>query len=163
MTLQKQHSPGGGASTEGIPAPLSGSLHHLSLSVTDMTKSVKFYKFLYEDILGFKELMITDDYAMWWKYGSGAIGISPARTKISHHKFNAGFHHMGLNLDSRQEIDDAYKKLQEFFAENKEQQLGEILDAPAEYEYMPGYYAVFFTDPDGMKFELVHTPREAYF
>jgi len=48
---------------------------------------------------------------------------------------------MGLNLDSRQEIDDAYKKLQEFFAENKEQQLGEILDAPAEYEYMPGYYA----------------------
>jgi len=84
MTLQKQHSPGGGASTEGIPTPLSGSLHHLSLSVTDMTKSVKFYKFLYEDILGFKELMITDDHAMWWKYGSGgkAFRVQPSDDSV---------------------------------------------------------------------------------
>jgi len=34
-----------------------------------------------------------------------------------------------------------------------------ILDAPAEYpEYAPGYYAVFFADPDGLKLEFVHTP-----
>ena len=26
----------------------------------------------------------------------------------------------------------------------------------AEYPYAPGYYAVFFTDPDGIKLELVH-------
>jgi predicted lactoylglutathione lyase len=25
-----------------------------------------------------------------------------------------------------------------------------------------GYYAVFFADPDGMKFELVHIPPEAF-
>ncbi len=34
-----------------------------------------------------------------------------------------------------------------------------VLGAPAEYpEYGPDYYAVFFTDPDGMKLELVHFP-----
>ena len=31
---------------------------------------------------------------------------------------------------------------------------------PREYDYMPGYYAVFFYDPDGIKLELVHAPRE---
>jgi len=29
----------------------------------------------------------------------------------------------------------------------------------ADYDYRPGYYAVFFTDPDGLKLELVHVPR----
>jgi len=36
---------------------------------------------------------------------------------------------------------------------------GTILDPPREYsEYVPGYYAVFFADPDGIKLELVHIP-----
>jgi len=34
-----------------------------------------------------------------------------------------------------------------------------ILDPPAEYDYTPGYYALFFADPDGIKLELVHEPR----
>jgi hypothetical protein len=34
-----------------------------------------------------------------------------------------------------------------------------VLDAPAEYDYEPGYYAVFFTDPDGMKLEFLHVPE----
>jgi catechol 2,3-dioxygenase-like lactoylglutathione lyase family enzyme len=35
-----------------------------------------------------------------------------------------------------------------------------ILDAPAAYpQYAPGYYAVFFADPDGLKLEYVFTPR----
>jgi glyoxylase I family protein len=34
----------------------------------------------------------------------------------------------------------------------------EVIDAPAEYDYLPGYYAVYFLDPDGMKLEVAHTP-----
>ena len=34
------------------------------------------------------------------------------------------------------------------------------LDPPAEYPlYAPGYYAVFFADPDGLKLEFVHMPN----
>jgi glyoxylase I family protein len=34
-----------------------------------------------------------------------------------------------------------------------------ILDAPTDYpRYGNGYYAVFFTDPDGVKLEFVHWP-----
>ena len=30
---------------------------------------------------------------------------------------------------------------------------------PAEYGYTPGYYAVFFADPDGIKLEVVFEPQ----
>ncbi|MBD2089574.1 VOC family protein [Microcoleus sp. FACHB-1515] len=48
------------------------------------------------------------------------------------------------------QVDTFYQKLIELGAT--------ILDAPAEYSYSPGYYAVFFADPDGIKLELVHMP-----
>ena len=34
----------------------------------------------------------------------------------------------------------------------------DIESGPAEYDYSPGYYAVFFYDPDGLKLEVVHQP-----
>jgi catechol 2,3-dioxygenase-like lactoylglutathione lyase family enzyme len=37
----------------------------------------------------------------------------------------------------------------------------EIESEPQEYTYSPGYYAVFFFDPDGMKLEIVHVPALA--
>ena len=33
-----------------------------------------------------------------------------------------------------------------------------IESVPQEYSYIPGYYAVFFYDPDGIKLEIVHVP-----
>ena len=35
-----------------------------------------------------------------------------------------------------------------------------VESGPAEYPYSPGYYAVFFYDPDGIKIEVMHRPRE---
>jgi hypothetical protein len=37
----------------------------------------------------------------------------------------------------------------------------EIESEPQEYTYSPGYYAMFFFDPDGMKLEIVHVPALA--
>ena len=35
-----------------------------------------------------------------------------------------------------------------------------VLDAAAEYpQYAPAYYAVYFEDGDGLKFEAVHMPH----
>ncbi len=34
----------------------------------------------------------------------------------------------------------------------------EIESEPREYDYTPGYYAVFFRDPDGIKLEVLHRP-----
>ena len=35
-----------------------------------------------------------------------------------------------------------------------------IESGPEEYGYAPGYYPVFFYDPDGIKLEVVHTPDQ---
>jgi len=35
-----------------------------------------------------------------------------------------------------------------------------IESGPREYEYIPGYFAVFFYDPDGIKLEIVHVPDD---
>jgi len=44
------------------------------------------------------------------------------------------------------------------FAEFLQEIGADILDAPAEYDYTLGYYAVFFADPDGLKLEVVFEP-----
>ena len=31
---------------------------------------------------------------------------------------------------------------------------------PGDYDYIPGYYAVFFADPDGIKLEYAHIPGQ---
>jgi predicted lactoylglutathione lyase len=48
-------------------------------------------------------------------------------------------------------VDSLYELLKEIGAQ--------ILDPPAEYPYFPGYYAVYFNDPDGVKLEFVFWPQ----
>ena len=36
-----------------------------------------------------------------------------------------------------------------------------IESGPEEYGCAPGYYAVFFYDPDGLKLEILHVPALA--
>ena len=61
-----------------------------------------------------------------------------------------GLHHFALNANSRDQVDRFHALLRDIGAP--------VLDPPAEYDYEPGYYAVFFLDPDGLKLEFVHVP-----
>jgi catechol 2,3-dioxygenase-like lactoylglutathione lyase family enzyme len=62
-----------------------------------------------------------------------------------------GFHHFAFNVEARDQVDAFYELLLKAKAE--------ILDAPDEYDYEQGYYAVFFRDPNGFKLEVVHVPQ----
>jgi catechol 2,3-dioxygenase-like lactoylglutathione lyase family enzyme len=53
-------------------------------------------------------------------------------------------------LQSPSDIDAMYNLLKEIGAQ--------VLDPPAEYPYSPGYFAIYFTDPDGLKFEFAYVP-----
>ncbi len=53
-----------------------------------------------------------------------------------------------LDVPSREVVDERARRLREHGAR--------IESGPAEYDYTPGYYAVFFYDPDGIKLELPH-------
>ena len=59
-------------------------------------------------------------------------------------------HHVAFEASSREVVDERHSWLME--------RGGEIESPPKEYAYIPGYYAFFFYDPDGIKLEIVHVP-----
>jgi catechol 2,3-dioxygenase-like lactoylglutathione lyase family enzyme len=125
-------------------------LHHLDLTVSDVAKALDFYDRVLAR-LGFTRYRPDDDRAPEWRSPSLSIALHAAkRNQGQHDRYTPGLHHLAFNAESRAEIDAFH----EFLIANSVT----ILDPPAEYDYDPGYYAVFFADPDGMKLELVHTP-----
>lgn len=129
-----------------------GSMNHLSLTVSNLLQSEQFYNQILR-FMGYQQVEKNDQFIMWWSKDTGAILISAANpdspNKV-HDRYSPGLHHFGFNANSREEVNIFYKLLLEMKAT--------ILDPPAEYDYSPGYYAVFFADLDGIKLELVHMP-----
>ena len=76
-----------------------------------------------------------------------------ARPTRSSTATGSGVHHVAFEAPSRFAVDDR--------ADWLSSQGVEIESGPEEYSYMPGYYAVFFYDPDGIKLEIVHVPGHA--
>jgi len=83
-----------------------------------------------------------------------SIGILDARgpnADRAHDRYTIGLHHLAWTAESRADVDALYQHLLTIGAQ--------VLYAPTEYpEYGPTYYAVFFSDPDGLKLEYVHKP-----
>ena len=124
-------------------------LHHLDLTVSDLGVSIPFYELVLSR-LGFRR-HTAEGQAPEWRSGSLSIALHGAkRGRGKHDRYTPGLHHLAFAAESRAEIEAFHE-----FLKDKEIK---ILDAPAEYDYEPGYYAVFFADPDGMKLELAHTP-----
>lgn len=130
-----------------------GSLNHLSLTVTDRDQSEPFYDAILQ-FMGYQIAEKTEEFTLWWSEAAGAILIGSAKPDClnkTHDRYSPGLHHFAFNADSREQVDTFHKLLLDIGAT--------ILDPPAEYNhYAPGYYAVFFADPDGIKLELVHMP-----
>ena len=64
--------------------------------------------------------------------------------------YNVGLHHLAFQAPDRNAVDSLYQVVKELGAE--------IVDPPQEYSYVPGYYAVFFRDPNGIRLEYAHIP-----
>jgi glyoxylase I family protein len=82
--------------------------------------------------------------------GGGAVGLREARTSGTVDRYAIGLHHLAFEALSREVVDAVAAWLRK--------EGGEIEGAPGERDYSPGYYAVFFFDPDGIKLEVVHQP-----
>ena len=128
-----------------------GSINHIGLTVGDMARAAAFYEALLSH-LGYARVEDTPEHVLWAGPG-GALGISPVRPELAdrrHDRYAVGLHHLAFHAPSRQDVDAAFAKLQSMGAE--------VTDPPSEYGYLPGYYAVYFLDPDGIKLEVAHTP-----
>lgn len=132
-----------------------GSLNHLRLTVSDIGKAEAFYGPIMR-FMGYSLVEISNNrlsYATFADHGNLQFLILSEAKKSRprpHDRYSPGLHHVAWNAENREEVDAFYQML----LENDVC----ILDPPAEYNYEPGYYAVFFADPDGMKLEFVHVP-----
>ena len=131
-----------------------GTMNHLALTVSDLERSAVFYQVVL-GFMGYQQVEKNDNFIMWWSKDAGAILIyaaNPDSLNKVHDRYSPGLHHLAFNADSREQVDSLYQLILDIGAT--------VLDSPAEYNhYAPGYYAVFFTDPDGIKLELVHMPN----
>jgi catechol 2,3-dioxygenase-like lactoylglutathione lyase family enzyme len=120
-------------------------IDHLVLSVGDFARSKDFYDRLLV-FLGFKLRHEYEDMA-GWSNGRTLFWIAAADAqgrKRKYRKGDIGFHHYAFELSNRKDVDD----LGAFLVKHGMT----VVDPPGEY-YEPSYYAVYFTDPDGMKLE----------
>jgi catechol 2,3-dioxygenase-like lactoylglutathione lyase family enzyme len=127
-------------------------IDHLVLSVGDFARSKAFYA----KLLHFLDFRLKYDYAdmAGWSNGKTLLWIARADAKGRKRKYrkgDIGFHHYAFELSSRKDVD----QLGAFLVQNAMQ----VVDPPGEY-YDRSYYAVYFTDPDGMKLEgMVYKPQ----
>ena len=130
--------------------PPAGALHHVDLTVSDFRRSKDFYAKVLP-LMGFERLP-KEFGAVAWR-GASIIAIQPAKPEQKdrvHSRYAPGLHHLAFRAPSRDAVDTLHAELVTLGVA--------ILDAPADYPYSAGYYAVFFADPDGMKLEYVHCP-----
>ena len=136
-----------------------GSISHIALTVSDLERSAAFYNKVFE-LIGFKRVEVPEATQQAMKtrlnawVGPGySISIRPSKGEFARrlHDRNApGFNHMAFSAEDRSDVEKLYELLKQMGAT--------VLDAPAEYPYSPGYFAVYFADPDGLKLEFAYAP-----
>jgi glyoxylase I family protein len=132
----------------------STGVHHVDLVVSSIERSLAFYTQLLGP-LGFHTVSQVEGErgeTIWYIGGPGtAVGLREALTESEpYDRYRVGLHHLAFEAGSRAEVDER--------AEWVRTQKVELESEPQEYTYIPGYYAVFFYDPDGLKLEIVHVP-----
>ena len=131
-------------------------VHHVDLVVSSIERSLPFYRDLLAP-LGYHRLSeVEGERGETIYYLSGpdvAVGVREAQSDRPVDRYGVGLHHLAFEAWSRAAVDDRAEWLRARGAT--------IESGPEEYSYVPGYYALFFYDPDGLKLEIVHVPAQA--
>jgi glyoxylase I family protein len=130
------------------------AIDHIDLVVSDLDRSLPFYRGLLGHLgyVGDGEIVGEQGERVVYIHrhdGEGAIGLRERRSgEGPHDRYALGIHHLALAAGSRGCVDEiaAWADAQEVRIES----------GPREYDYTPGYYAVFLRDPDDLKLEVVH-------
>jgi catechol 2,3-dioxygenase-like lactoylglutathione lyase family enzyme len=132
----------------------SGGVHHVFLTVNNLSRSKEFYAALMPR-LGYPTIWeYPGGLSVGWISPGGSFWIKQAASEFGGDRFSkdrVGLCEVAFRAEDRDQIDALARDIPKFG--------GQILDPPREYpEYVPGYYAVFFADPDVIKLEAVHIP-----
>lgn len=133
-------------------------VNHVDLSVLAYDESLPFYDRMF-GWLGYASFTTggTPYTATYYvAFPHSYVGIHPAgesfTARLGFAEGAPGIHHVALWARRRREVDRFHR---DFLVPEGI----EVTDPPAEYAvYAPGYYAVFFLDPTGIRWELAHIP-----
>ena len=124
---------------------------HIQLTVTDMEKSIPFYKRL---LTGMGLTIVNDSpTGIYGVGGRTGVTISRAEAPYNNEPFrqrHPGLHHFCFRARSRKDVDEIHQIAIEIGAN--------IIHAPQQDGFAPGYYSVLFEDPDGIRIEANHVP-----
>ncbi|MDC1068839.1 VOC family protein [Candidatus Kapabacteria bacterium] len=138
-------------------------IDHIQITVKDLNKAEPFYDKLMP-ILGFdlskksKGRVNDNDFdVIEYPHKNFIFGINSPREKFKldevHRRKPGSLHHLAFRLNSKDEIDTIYPKIKNIGAT--------IIDEPKYYpQHGENYYALFFKDLDGIKYELVFEDRK---
>lgn len=129
-------------------------LYHIQINVSDKKKSFDFYTDLL-GVLGYKKLM-EEKFTLGLTNGLTDVWLVKTSDKYKKNKFhrkNTGLNHLAFGVSSKEDVDKLVKEFLE------PRGIKPLYDSPREYpEYIKGYYAVFFEDPDRVKLEVTYIP-----
>ena len=134
-------------------------IDHIEITVKDMSIAVPFYDKLMP-LLGFdvRRRVSTvmaehEKHVVQYEHRRLGFAVTSPRKAFAdqaiHRRKPGSLHHLAFKAASRADVDRLHVELQRIGAT--------IVSPPREYpEYTPtGYYALFFKDPDGIKYEIV--------
>jgi catechol 2,3-dioxygenase-like lactoylglutathione lyase family enzyme len=135
----------------------STGIHHLDLVVTSIERSLPFYLELLRSLgwTNVEEVEGERGETIWYVSGPGTtIGLREKQSDVNpvpYARYGVGVHHVCFETDTREAVDERADWLRA--------QGATIESGPKDYWYSPGYYAVFFYDPDGIKLEIAYIPE----
>jgi catechol 2,3-dioxygenase-like lactoylglutathione lyase family enzyme len=128
-------------------------LGHVDLVCRDLPRSLAFYARVFGP-LGLQEPVLFEGergeqihYLRFPRPLSGSLGLRQALAEQEFELYAAGFHHLALTVETREDVDAAHAAAVEAGAT--------VLHPPRPWpRYHPEYYAAFFEDPDGFRIEV---------
>jgi catechol 2,3-dioxygenase-like lactoylglutathione lyase family enzyme len=128
---------------------------HIQLTVSDMGRSVPFYKRLLPS-LGMTPIVDNPEF-YYCIGGRTGVAISPAPPELRaepFHQRRPGLHHFCFRTRSRRDVDEIHQVALDLSAK--------IIHPPQDDEFAPGYYSVLFEDPDGIRIEANFVPGKGH-
>jgi catechol 2,3-dioxygenase-like lactoylglutathione lyase family enzyme len=133
-------------------------IDHIQITVKDMSVALPFYDKLMP-LLGFdlqkRTNAVVESHALHvveYLHPQLAFGINSPRAPFAeetvHRRKPGALHHLAFKVESKAEVDRLAGELARIGAN--------IVDGPCQFpQHGSDYYAVFFKDPDGIKYEIV--------
>jgi glyoxylase I family protein len=134
--------------------PISG-IHHVDLAVRDLDRSLTFYMAVFGP-LGAAEAFRYPTYrgseeVVYLRLGGQYLGLREADGG-EHRYYEVGIEHLAVFVDTREEVELTHERCLELGVR--------IHFPPQEDRDEPGYWALFFFDPDGFRIEVAHWPGD---